>query len=370
MPSGDLIEIAFSHEASKTPRPYAAQHHNPNVSTPTPSKLYLPLSVQLPSLPGLEIVSRGKVRILYKLPGHENLLLVVTTDQVSVFDEVMPWLVPNKGHSLNLLSIWWKKQMDTRLKDVPHDLVAWGRGIDSYLPKPLRGNRDLQMRATVVMKLDMIDAEMVFRRRLTGSAWKAYDKNGKRIFSGNEPLPDGLKEWHDFGYSFFNPTTKAVTGHDVEMLVSGFRETYGPVPQIACAKVFQFCYDTAAARGICYVDGKFEGGRDPERQFRLGDEAPTPDSSRFVLFEDLEKAQRECTTPPSLDKQPMRNHCANKLGLSTKTKFDAALRRQIEEAAVPTEVIAQMSENYPKLFKMFSGNDLQSFFEAHAGTEN
>ncbi len=339
------------------------------MSLPTPSGLYLPPSVQLPLLQRLPVISRGKVRILYDLPNHPSLALVVTTDQVSVFDEVMPWLVPNKGYSLNFLSIWWKKLMDKHLKDVPHDLVAWGEGIDKYLPAHLRGNKDLQMRATVVMKLDMIDAEMVFRWRFTGSGWKDYSQKGKRTFSG-QTLPEGLKEWHDFGYPFFNPTTKNPGGHDEEMLVSEFRKRYGPIPQMACTKVFEFCARIAREKGLCYADGKFEGGKDNEKKFRLGDEAPTPDSSRFIAIDELERAIGEGNTPASLDKQPMRNHCSSELGIHSKTVFDEATRERIANAPVPTEVIGQMSENYPTLFKLFSGYDLDSYLKTHAGTQD
>ena len=356
----------FTSKANK--RSLAAQHNNQPMSLPTPSGLYLPPSVQLPLLSGLPVISRGKVRILYDLPNHPHLALVVTTDQVSVFDEVMPWLVPNKGYSLNFLSIWWKKQMDQELKDVPHDLVAWGAGIDRYLPEHLRGDDDLHMRATVVLKLDMVDAEMVFRRRITGSAWKDYSKKGKRVFSG-QTLPDGLTEWSDLGYPFFNPTTKNPGGHDEEMLVSEFRNRFGPIPQMACTKVFNFCAKIAESKGICYADGKFEGGKDPEKRFRLGDEAPTPDSSRFVVIDELERAIRDGNTPASLDKQPVRNHCSSELGIDGKTVFDEATRERIASAPVPSEVIGQMSQNYPALFKMFSGYDLDSYLRTHAGKE-
>ena len=55
------------------------------------------------SLP-LPLFKRGKVRDLYNL---DDRLLIVATDRISAFDVVLPNGIPNKGESLNRLSIYW-----------------------------------------------------------------------------------------------------------------------------------------------------------------------------------------------------------------------------------------------------------------------
>src|SRR3989338_6161975 len=106
-----------------------------------------------PPLPGLELLSRGKVRDIYDLPDHPDKLLVVTSDRISIFDFVLNALVPGKGSILNALNIFWRQLIAPFCS---HDLVACGIAIDDYLPEPLRGNPDLQCLATVVKKIKII----------------------------------------------------------------------------------------------------------------------------------------------------------------------------------------------------------------------
>src|SRR5437773_12280518 len=55
-------------------------------------------------LPGLKLLSRGKVRDIYDLGEH---LLIVATDRISAFDYVLASGIPDKGKVLNLLSAFW-----------------------------------------------------------------------------------------------------------------------------------------------------------------------------------------------------------------------------------------------------------------------
>src|SRR5207245_9557757 len=55
-------------------------------------------------LPGLKLLSRGKVRDLYEV-GND--LLLVATDRLSAFDVVLPTPIPDKGPVLTQLSLFW-----------------------------------------------------------------------------------------------------------------------------------------------------------------------------------------------------------------------------------------------------------------------
>lgn len=41
------------------------------------------------SCPDLQLLARGKVRDIYSIPEHEDVLLFVATDRVSAFDVIM-----------------------------------------------------------------------------------------------------------------------------------------------------------------------------------------------------------------------------------------------------------------------------------------
>ena len=56
------------------------------------------------NFPGLNLVSRGKVRDIYDLGDS---LLIVATDRISAFDVVMPDPIPDKGIILTQLSQFW-----------------------------------------------------------------------------------------------------------------------------------------------------------------------------------------------------------------------------------------------------------------------
>jgi phosphoribosylaminoimidazole-succinocarboxamide synthase len=69
--------------------------------------------------------------------------------------------------------------------------------------------------------------------------------------------------------------------------------------------LYLFAAEHARQRGIIIADTKFEFGLDDERRLVLGDEALTPDSSRFWPAD----AYRPGGPQPSFDKQFARDYC-------------------------------------------------------------
>src|SRR3989339_2016733 len=127
----------------------------------------IPLAVIGQPLQGLTLLNRGKVRETYELPGFPELLLVVASDRLSIFDFVLNALVAMKGYILTAINIFWREEVFRELFE--HDLVAYGVAIDEYLPVHLRENPELQKRAVVVMRLVMIEVELIERGYLAGS---------------------------------------------------------------------------------------------------------------------------------------------------------------------------------------------------------
>ena len=69
--------------------------------------------------------------------------------------------------------------------------------------------------------------------------------------------------------------------------------------------LYRFAADYALARGIVIADTKFEFGLDRDGRIVLGDEALTPDSSRFWPADQYAPGGPQ----PSFDKQFVRDYC-------------------------------------------------------------
>jgi phosphoribosylaminoimidazole-succinocarboxamide synthase len=230
-------------------------------------------------------VGSGKVRELYALDDER--LLLVASDRISTFDVVLPTEIPDKGRVLTGLSGFWFARSSGI---VPNHLLA------------LRPDG----RSTECRRLEMLPIECVVRGYITGSGWKDYRATGS--VCGHE-LPPGLVESQQLPTPIFTPATKAETGHDENIdraqaaeLVGD--ERYAQVEQIAL-ELYGFASDYAAARGIVLADTKLEFGVDEHGRLILGDEAFTPDSSRFWPADDYAAGGPQ----PSYDKQFVRDYC-------------------------------------------------------------
>jgi len=230
-------------------------------------------------------VGSGKVRELYAL--DDDRLLLVASDRISTFDVVLPTEIPDKGRVLTGLSAFWF----ARTGDVcANHLLA------------LRADG----RSTECRRLEMLPIECVVRGYLSGSGWKDYAATGAVC---GHALPPGLTESAQLPEPIFTPATKATTGHDENIdrrqaaeLVGD--ELFAEVERVSIA-LYRLAAEHARARGIIIADTKFEFGLDEGRRLVLGDEALTPDSSRFWPLDGYTAGGPQ----PSFDKQYARDYC-------------------------------------------------------------
>jgi len=230
-------------------------------------------------------VGSGKVRELYEVDDER--LLLVASDRISTFDVVLPTEIPDKGRVLTGLSAFWFAR--TR-ELVPNHLLA------------LRPDG----RSTECRKLEMLPLECVVRGYLTGSGWKDYQATGAVC---GHVLAEGLQDSDKLPEPIFTPATKAQEGHDENIdrehaaeLVG--QERFDEVERVSL-DLYRLASEYAAERGILIADTKFEFGLDPEGSLVLGDEAFTPDSSRFWPADEYEPGRAQ----PSFDKQFVRDYC-------------------------------------------------------------
>jgi len=265
-------------------------------------------------------VGSGKVRELYEVDGEH--LLLVASDRISTFDVVLPTEIPDKGRVLTGLSAFWFAR--TR-KLVPNHLLA------------LRPDG----RSTMCRKLEMLPLECVVRGYLTGSGWKDYQATGS--VCGHE-LAEGLQDSDKLPKPIFTPSTKANEGHDENIdreraaeLIG--QERFDEVERVSI-ELYRFASEYAAERGILIADTKFELGLDPEGQLVLGDEAFTPDSSRFWPADEYEPGRAQ----PSFDKQFVRDYCES-LGWD----------KTYPGPELPEDVVAGTRARYVEAFERLTG---------------
>jgi phosphoribosylaminoimidazole-succinocarboxamide synthase len=264
-------------------------------------------------------VGSGKVREIFELDPER--LLLVASDRISTFDVVLPSAIPDKGRVLTGLSGFWFSR--TR-EIVPNHLLA------------LRPDG----RSTEARRLSMLPIECVVRGYLAGSGWKDYQQTGA---TSGHALPEGLQESQQLPEPIFTPATKALEGHDENIgrkeaaaLVGA--ELFAEVERVAL-ELYSFASEHAAARGIILADTKLEFGLDEQGSLVLGDEAFTPDSSRFWPAEEYKPGRPQ----PSFDKQYVRDYCES-LGWD-KTPPGPAL---------PHEVVAGTRARYIEAFEFLT----------------
>ncbi len=265
-------------------------------------------------------VGSGKVRELYALDDER--LLLVASDRISTFDVVLPTEIPDKGRVLTGLSGFWF----ARTRAIcPNHLLA------------LRPDG----RSTECRRLEMLPIECVVRGYLSGSGWKDYRATGTVC---GHLLPEGLVESARLPEPIFTPATKATSGHDENVTREQAAELVGAglfaEAERLSLELYRFASAHALERGIMIADTKFEFGVDSGGQLTLGDEALTPDSSRFWPADEYEPGGAQ----PSFDKQFVRDYC-EALGWD---KTDPG-------PEIPASLVAGTRSRYVEAFEQLTG---------------
>jgi phosphoribosylaminoimidazole-succinocarboxamide synthase len=267
-------------------------------------------------MPEAAHVASGKVRDIYAL--DDDRLLLVASDRISTFDVILPTEIPDKGRVLTGLSGFWF----ARLRSI----------VPNHMLAIREDGRSMECR-----RLEMLPIECVVRGYLAGSGWKDYRASGST--SGHR-LPEGLRESDRLPEPIFTPATKAQEGHDENISRDEAAELVGAERLAEVERVAIELYTAAAShaleRGIIIADTKFELGLDADGTLVLGDEALTPDSSRFWPADAYEPGRAQ----DSFDKQFVRDFCE-------RTGWD----KTAPGPELPDDVVAHTRAKYVEAFE-------------------
>lgn len=279
-----------------------------------------------PVIKGWNHLRTGKVRDLYTNESGE--ILLVASDRISAFDWVLPTTIPNKGAILTQLSLFW---FELLADIVPNHIIS------DEVPESVAD------RAVIVQPLEMFAIECVARGYLTGSGLTEYSQNQQ--VCGNA-LPAGLLDGSELPATIFTPATKAEIGdHDINIDFATASKIVGSDQAAQLRDLTVKLYDTAAefskSRGILLADTKFEFGMNMAGEITLGDEALTPDSSRFWELDGWAPGKSQ----PSFDKQFLRDWL-------TSSGWD----KKSAPPALPEEIVEKTAARYADAFERITGS--------------
>jgi len=273
-------------------------------------------------------VASGKVREIYAL--DDDRLLLVASDRISTFDVVLPTEIPDKGRVLTGLSGFWF----TLLREI----------VPNHMLAIREDGRSMECR-----RLEMLPIECVVRGYLAGSGWKDYRGSGEVC---GHRLPTGLRESDRLPEPIFTPATKAQTGHDENITRERAAELVGEErlreAEDVSIRLYSAAVEHALARGIIIADTKFELGLDAGGALVLGDEALTPDSSRFWPADAYEPGRAQ----DSFDKQFVRDYCET-------TGWD----KTPPGPELPDDVVAGTRAKYADAFERLTGIPFDRYLE-------
>jgi phosphoribosylaminoimidazole-succinocarboxamide synthase len=276
----------------------------------------------------LKVFKKGKVRDVYEV---DDKLLLIVTDRISAFDYVLHEPIPYKGIFLTQISRFW---FDFFKDTVENQVISTEM---SGFPKEIKSYENvLKGRTMLVKKAKVFPIECIVRGYISGSAWKSYQKDSSVC---GIKLPSGMQESEKFDDPLFTPSTKAETGHDLNISYNKMKEIIGiddaeRIKEISL-KIYNEGADYARKKGIIIADTKFEFGKIDDTII-LVDEVLTPDSSRFWPADQYEPGKSQ----PSFDKQYVRDYL-------TSTGWD----KNSTPPHLPNEVVSETQKKYQDAYE-------------------
>jgi len=297
----------------------------------------------------MKLIRKGKVKEVYQV--DDETLEFVFTDNVSVFDKIIPSAIPFKGETLCRTAQYWFRLLEKN-------------GIKAHFVEYLPPSKMRVKRFNIIEDYDKINTstnnyliplEIICRHYAAGSLMD-------RIKSGKiTPVMLGFPEGHEVKYGeklprpFLEATTK-LEEHDRELdeveakKIAGLTdENYKHILDTVLA-IDKIIGEEAAKRGLIHVDGKKEFGYDKDRQLIIIDTFGTCDEDRW-----WDLASYEAGKVVELSKEFVRQHY-RETGYHTELM---AIREKGEKEppipALPDDVVKRVSELYVSMFERITG---------------
>lgn len=291
----------------------------------------------------MELIRVGKVKKVYSV--NENELLFEFTNNISVFDKIIPSEIPDKGASLCRTSAhWFEVSESIGIKTHFISLEGWNKMRVKRFKIVNRGSRELRNY--------LIPLEFITRYYVAGSLYDRL-KDGKikpmdigiKNFRYGEPLPE----------PFFEVTTKFEEhdrnlDFDEAMEISGLEKKELEEIREIILKVDKRINSDVKGRGLIHVDGKKELALDFERVPYLVDTFGTADEDRFWDLKEYERGNFV-----ELSKEFVRQYYRS---IGYHAKLMEAREKGLPEPEIPplpSDMIEKTSQLYKELYEKITG---------------
>jgi len=297
----------------------------------------------------MRFLRKGKVKEVYEVSDDE--LEFVFTDQISVFDKIIPTLIPNKGETLCRTSAHWFQ--------VVKDL-----GIRTHFLRLTAPNRMRVRRVQIIPEYDritpatrnfLIPLEVIARYYVAGSL-------NDRLKAGKvRPEDLGFPRGHipKYGEALPEPFVEVTTKLEkvdreltrkeaLEISKLSEREYDDLVATVL--RIDAKIHADVKGRGLIHVDGKKEFAMDADRQLMLVDTFGTADEDRWWDAQAYERGEHL-----ELSKEFVRQYYRKTGYHEALMAARAAKRPEPEIPPLPDDVVRQVSALYVDLFERLTG---------------
>jgi phosphoribosylaminoimidazole-succinocarboxamide synthase len=298
----------------------------------------------------LKLLKVGKVKEVFELESG-NELEFNFTNNISVFDKVIPTSIPDKGESLCKTSTFWFK--------CAHDMGI----LSHYISNP-GPNRMRVKKVNIISDYSLINQsttnyliplEFICRYYVAGSIHNRLEAGkiqpSKLGLSDNEKIEYGT----ELPEPYIEVTTKLepvdrLLSLEEAMKISGLTsEEYSNICE-TILKLDEKVNSEIKSRGLIHVDGKKEFGFDSDRNIMLIDTFGTADEDRFWDREQYEQGKFV-----ELSKEYVRQHYKT---INYYDKLMHARDAGEPEPDIPpldNEITEQVSKLYIGLFEKITG---------------
>ena len=292
-----------------------------------------------------EMLYQGKVKQVWST-DDPDILEFRFTNQISVFDQIIPSLIPRKGESLNRTTAHWFKLIEeegicgTHLVEVNAADRCLVRKVE-VIKEPGAIPRD--------MEWVFVPLEIICRHYLSGSAWRRFQRG--ELTAEQLGVDDDCEYGTKLNKPFLEVTTKFekfdrnITTEEALEISNITEEELNAIFDVVL-KVDALIEREAAKNGLIHVDGKKEFALGPNRKVVLVDTFGTLDEDRWWDAEAYENG--ECI---ELSKEFVRTHYIE-------TGHQAELKKARDEGTedppipeLPQNVIDQTAELYASMYE-------------------
>ena len=301
----------------------------------------------------MKLVRTGKVKQVYEV--DDQTLEFLFTDNISVFDKVIPSQIPFKGETLCRSAAFWFQ-------------VLRHEGIPTHFTELVPPNRMRVKQVQVISDYDritcdttnyLIPLEIISRHYVAGSLWDRIKSKEIRpedlgFARGHQP-----KYGEELPRPFYELTTKLepvdrFLSREEAMKISGLTEVEMDNLLELVAKIDEIIAREVGERMLIHVDGKKEFAFDEKRRFMVVDTFGTADEDRW--WDEDAYAEGKCL---ELSKEAVRQYYRSNGYFDKLTAARKANTDEPDIPALPHEQAETVSELYIEMFERITGESFR-----------